>query len=446
MATLGDWLRRLWGRKASAPAPAPSALRSGFFEALLAETNFLARFPQYAGLLSRIDPVATNTVPVAAVALRRIDVPSARLLLLWNVDFFRAHPECRAGILLHELQHVVCGHLDDPTLHRVAYPRLMEIAMELTANEPIIDPLPEHGFHLRKFSHLGLRAGQSTRERYVLLRDAYERGRLSPTEIWSPRGFDSHRPREAGEAGSGIGDVIDARSDEADERNWANGFGGLSSPSSRATLERMRLRIAEHLRGERGGVDDALHPGARKLAKELERVVLVDGSQSRLDWPRILREAFPRRRRVVADYLRPNRRFPTRVGEIPGRRRRPPRPVLVVAIDTSGSMDASGLHRVTRELARLAPLAKVTVVECDAAVRRVYRLGARPLTVVGGGDTDFGPAFEDAGALREADGLVYFTDGKGTMPDVPPDIPTLWAITHDQPFLADFGSIVRIPE
>lgn len=453
---LPDWLRRVFGAGPSTEAPpeqpasdAPSAsltLGSGFFEAMLADTAFLARFPQYAGVLSRMEPVGTTAIRVAAVALRRPDLAGSRLLLLWNVAYFEAHPEHRSGVLLHEIQHVVCGHLDDPTFHRVAYPRLMEVAMELSANEPIVDPLPEHGFQLAAFARYGITPGQSTRERYVLLRTAYESGELHPSQIWSPRSVDSHRPRALGATGTGIGDVLDARSDGADENNWTGSSLGLGRPSSKAQLDRMKRAIAEHLRGDRGGLDDDAGGSQRRLAKELDRFVRHDGTSSELDWRRILREAFPRKRSVRADYMRPNRRFPARVGEIPGRRRRPPRPRLVVAIDTSGSMHGTALAKVVREVWRLAPLASITVVECDAAVHRVYRLGARPTVVVGGGDTDLGPVFDELGALGDVEGLVYFTDGKGSLPAMPSHVPTVWALTHEDPFLADFGSIVRIPD
>jgi predicted metal-dependent peptidase len=94
----------------------------------------------------------------------------------------------------------------------------------------------------------------------------------------------------------------------------------------------------------------------------------------------------------------------------------------------------------------LASLARVTVLECDAAVHRAYQLASTPKMFVGGGDTDFVPAFERAIRPRDVDGLIYFTDGRGSMPENPPNVPVLWAITHDEPFLAPFGSIVRLPD
>lgn len=42
------------------------------------------------------------------------------------------------------------------------------------------------------------------------------------------------------------------------------------------------------------------------------------------------------------------------------------------------------------------------------------------------------------------EGVVYFTDGRAQIRDLP-SVPTLWAITHADPFRPDFGAIVRIP-
>src|SRR5436309_1647056 len=108
------------------------ALPGGWFETLLAETHFLQRYPYYAGMLARMDPVATNTVPVMAVCLRRWNDPHSRLQLLFNTEYFALHPDYRAGVLLHEIQHVLLGHLTAPKFHAVSHPRLMELAMEIS--------------------------------------------------------------------------------------------------------------------------------------------------------------------------------------------------------------------------------------------------------------------------------------------------------------------------
>ena len=115
----------------------------------------------------------------------------------------------------------------------------------------------------------------------------------------------------------------------------------------------------------------------------------------------------------------------------------------MAVVDTSVSMTATTLARIASELGRLAPCARVTVIECDAAVRRVYPLTDKPFAFIGGGDTDLRPAFDSH--PHDVDGLIYFTDGKGTLPDLPPEVPTLWVLTHDDPFVADFGSVVRLP-
>ena len=444
--TFGQWVRGLFGGGSSPPPPPRTALREGWFESILDESRFLDRWPEYAGVLARMDPIATNTVPIMAVALRRWSDPSSRIQLLVNREWLEAHRDDATGVLLHEIQHVLHGHLTDPKLHAVAYPRVMEIAMEISADETIPIPIPDHGYGIERFAAIGIRRGQSSMERYQKLAAAFERGDLRMEDFWEARTRDSHRPRQGGAGqGAGLGDLLDARSDHATAGRWKNARWGRGARASAMKLEAMKLAIVQHLRGERGGHDDPLSRMQRRVAKELERVVYDRDGATSVDWARALREAFPKRRRVRPDYLRPNRRFRDRVGEIPGRTRRPPRPQLLVAIDTSGSMTGDTLDRVAREVRRLASHARLTILECDAVVHRIYPFTGTLGPFVGGGDTDFGPIFDEARAPRGAEGLVLFTDGKGQMPDTLPALPTLWVITHDDPFLADHGAIVRMP-
>ena len=417
----------------------------GWFERWLVETELLTRYPQYTGIVARMDPIATTAVATMAVALRRSDAPHARIQLLVNRAYFDAEPDYRAGILLHEIQHLVLGHLSNPAFHYVRHPRVMEIAMELSANEQVPEPVPG-GIHVSMFDEFGVRHGQSTMQRYGLLALAHEEGRLDLLDWWCARMLDVHHPRQDGACRNpGLGDFLDMRSDRATGRNW-NRPGGLGGPSQPHEIEAMKEAISAHLRGESGGADDPVSNARRaRVAKELHRVIIGGRGGRALDWRRVLREAFPRRRLVHPDYLKPNRRFPSRIGEIPGRTRRPPRPSLLVGIDTSGSMNIDTLSRVSGEIQHLAQHARLTIVECDAAVHRVYPLAGPLGPFTGGGDTDFAPVFETSNAAR-FDGLVYFTDGKGQMPDGTPALRTLWVITHDSPFDPPFGSLVRLVE
>lgn len=413
-------------------------MKQGWFEELLAETGLVRRFPGYAGVLARMDPIASEDVPVAAVALRRMGDPQSRLQLLINRAWFAAHPEDREGVLLHEIQHVQLGHLTNPLLHRVAHPRAMEVAMEISADEPIAGLARDHGFSIAEWAVVGIRPGQSTLERYRLLVQALECGKLVYGDDLFARFRDSHRTGRGG-----LGDLLDARSDRASERNWNRSNVWLGPPTALAELERMKLAIAHHLRGDRGGDDDPADSDRARMPKQLARIIFHRAGGSQLDWQRVLREAFPRRRVIRHDYLRPNRRFPHRVGEIPGRTRRPPKPQLLVGIDTSGSMTGDTLDRVAREVGRLARYARLTIAECDAAVHRVYPAGGLLGPFTGGGDTELSPVFDEARGAP-FDGIVYFTDGRARIPERP-GIAVLWAITHDDPFLADYGAIVRIP-
>lgn len=419
----------------------PKELAEGWLERTLRETRLLERYPQYASVLARIDPIETTGVFAMAVALRRLGDPSSRLALLVNPQYFEAHPEATLGVLLHELQHVALGHLHDELLHRVTYPRLAEIAMEISADEPIRELIADHGYFVERFARFGVAPGQSTMERYALLRDAYERGELDIEDYWQPTMRDTHRVDDSRYVS--IGDLIDARSDGATDRLVSRRHWGLGAPSSRALLERMQQQIQQHLLGERGGEGLASVTRGRE-PKELTRVIDRRRGGARLAWPRILQQAFSRERSVTTDARRPNRRFPERIGEIPGRVRRQRPPRLVAVLDTSASVTVDVLGRMIDELEVLRRHARIDVFEADAVVHRTYPFRVRPLRATGGGDTDFRPALAEVGRRRDVEGVLYFTDGRGVMPTEPPRLPLLWVITHDEPFEAPFGTVIRL--
>lgn len=402
---------------------------------------------------------ATGDVPVMAVGLDRPHEPGRRVRLLVNRGFFEGQPETFEGCLLHELHHVAYGHLDDAALHRVEHPRWMELAMELAANEGITAPLPP-AFRWEDFADLGLAAGQSTPERYALLVAACARGDLEllteaeldrrcpgwrdaatagegrrvvlwPDAPWrrllDARPVDSHSAERCAGGGRGLGDALD-------EGSRRGGVGGLGAPDPEA-------QVARYFQAVRSWV--ALEPAAalqdvERRSRELDRAVRL--ASGRVDWREVLRRARGERG-PQPTWSRPARRFPDRVGEVPGRVRRPAEPRVLAALDTSASMRAEWVDRAGGELRRLAQQARVTVAEVDARVHRTYP--ARPLDgVLGGGDTDLRAVF--AGVGRRWDVVVYFTDGRGPWPEAPPAVPVVWALFGEGAFGCPWGLPLRL--
>ena len=110
---------------------------------------------------------------------------------------------------------------------------------------------------------------------------------------------------------------------------------------------------------------------------------------------------------------------------------------IVVAIDTSGSVDDRQVAQIFNEIFSIIAHRRfeMTVIECDAQVQRIYRVRTRSdvqLSVLGRGGTAFTPVIElinNDRYYRDAL-LIYFTDGWGerSIPR-PRTYRNLWVLT-----------------
>jgi predicted metal-dependent peptidase len=169
------------------------------------------------------------------------------------------------------------------------------------------------------------------------------------------------------------------------------------------------------------------------------------------DWHAILREFVEHT--VPKDYswTSPNRRHVANGIYLPGMTKEN-LGHIVVAVDTSGSIDTRLLQVFSAELNAIALEAKperVTVVYCDTGVNRVEEFGPDEeirMQAVGRGGTAFQPVFDQVATWPEEPAcLIYFTDLDGPAPQEP-TYPVLWAtslsVTGDGPF----GRTVRVTE
>jgi predicted metal-dependent peptidase len=389
-------------------------LRQDWLFRVVSAPSFLRRYPLYAAILASVDPIADPGVAVMAVSLA-----GRRFRLHVNLDFFADRAEFLHGVLLHEVHHIVFGHLSLSKFHGVAQPDLMELACELAANEPIREPLPGRPVRWEDYTELGLRPGQSTLQRYRILVAARARGQANATEAqW----VDEHLP-------NGVGAVYGLPSGERE--------------ASASRLSRLIEAAGTPWQGHAGlGGRD---PG--ELVEELQESADSEGDR-RLDWREVLRFFVARLRQSSPSYRWPNRRQPHRVGEVPGRVRRAggDKPRLVAAIDTSGSMTHHELGRIAHQLTRLKDLAQITVAECDARVQRVYPFSGSFSQVKGRGGTDLRPVFARSFLDKQRpDGVVYFTDGLGPYPEEDPGVRTLWVLTKTDRFACPWGQRVYLP-
>jgi predicted metal-dependent peptidase len=116
---------------------------------------------------------------------------------------------------------------------------------------------------------------------------------------------------------------------------------------------------------------------------------------------------------------------------------------ILVAIDTSGSMSDKMIKNSLKEVLGIIKSAgiqpKITVVECDAKINKIYEVEKESdiqLKISGRGGTQFQPVFEYIYNCKRKntenfDILIYFTDGYGEY-EIPlkykPDCQVMWVI------------------
>lgn len=118
---------------------------------------------------------------------------------------------------------------------------------------------------------------------------------------------------------------------------------------------------------------------------------------------------------------------------------------IVFAIDTSASVSSSEIQEIFSELKAIMDMStetRITVVECDTQIHKVYELGKTlDVKVSGRGGTDFNPVFkwvcgkadfEGTKCEKVPDLLIYATDGECSLPEQEVRIPpnkVLWLLS-----------------
>jgi predicted metal-dependent peptidase len=370
--------------------------------------SFLEQYPAYAAVLARVIPVHDASVTAMAVSTR-----GGELFLHVNARWVQANPRHVRGVLLHEVHHLVLGHVTHPKFRGLAHNDLLMIAMEISANEHIVEALPDP-IVLDDYRAIGIAPGQSTLERYRLLVQARTSGTLPAMPSDPCRDLASLQQT-----------LRDPCGDE------------LGTSAVREILETIAARREGMWRASLAG----------KQAGALAEEITISERDASIDWRAALRMFVEHRRSREWSYARPNRRFPDRVGEVPARMRlarKTEKPRVLVAIDTSASISTATLGEVARELERASEHVEIVVAECDAAIQRVYEFEGTLRRAHGRGGTDLRPPFANRVLVRHrVKGVVYFTDGQGPYPDEAPRVPVLWVLSAGG-FGCPWGARVRM--
>ena len=127
-------------------------------------TLLLEKYPYYAHVLAQLEPLHDPTVGTMGVSAE-----GRRFYLHLDLDYVASNQAFLLGLMLHEVHHIVLGHLTHPRFHGAAHPDLMELAMEMSANEYVAEPLPGRPVRYEQFRELEISRKQSTLERYERL-------------------------------------------------------------------------------------------------------------------------------------------------------------------------------------------------------------------------------------------------------------------------------------
>jgi predicted metal-dependent peptidase len=122
-------------------------------------------------------------------------------------------------------------------------------------------------------------------------------------------------------------------------------------------------------------------------------------------------------------------------------------PKVVTIVDTSGSMDQDRLADVWKELVRMEKQGyEIMVIEADAKVQKVKEFNSKTnINFTGGGGTLYQEALDVAAKLKP-DVVIYLTDLDPADHPTKPRFPVIWAAVARGGYNPDFGVIIDITD
>ncbi|MBD2355826.1 hypothetical protein H6G41_14560 [Tolypothrix sp. FACHB-123] len=324
-----------------------------------------------------------------------------------NPDFLRSLSSSQLdGLLLHEVLHAALLHV---TRRGARERNLWNVAADIVVNGMIAQQqsfeLPAGGVRNQQLEHL------SVEEIYeILLKERKICPKCQPDLIYEPIGGKSD--------GS-----LDATRQKALETHWRNAM-------------QQAIAVA-HSCNNQGSIPAGI---------QRELTALTEGQ---LDWRSYLWRYLVR---TPTDFTGFDRRFISQrlyLESLEGESVK-----VFVAVDTSGSVGEAELRLFFSEVVGILnsyPHLQCQLYYADAEAYSPYELTKNsPLPKpVGGGGTSFVPFFDTVNKQSDwySNGVcVYLTDGYGTFPQQPPNLPVLWVVTPGGLDLNQFpfGEAVRL--
>lgn len=351
-----------------------------------ARTGLVLDQPFYGMLALRLQLVETDKVPTAAVDGKHI---------FYNPEFVaKQSPEETKTLLGHEVMHCVFEHIGRRGNRES---RRWNQAGDFVINDILVDS----GFTpIKNWLHNKAYAGMTTDHVYEML------------------------PPNDGDGTGGAGDPLDDCQDGAPDDAVLNNVDWKIATVQAAAAAKAMGKL----------------PG--KLARFVDEL-----TSPKVDWRAMLQRFITETSKNDYSWTRPNKRFlaqgfvlPTLHSETMGE--------IVVAIDTSGSIDQATLNAFGSEIKAIVQAtrpSKTIVIYCDSEINHVDEFGPNDdlqFKLHGGGGTAFAPPFQHVAENNITPVcLVYLTDGYGSFPSAP-DYPVLWCCTTD--VVAPFGETVPI--
>lgn len=283
-----------------------------------------------------------------------------------------------------------------------------------------------------------------------------EHGDKTAEEIYALLKDEDDFPEDYGGAGangkgSGNGGKSRSDSEESEGDRPDDPFGGVDTPSEGSESS----TLGEQQKEWEGKVSKATAVAKRmgKGGLALERIAEQIQKQHEVSWKELLRDFVEKTSKGDYTWAMPNRRYLTTCGlYLPALHSRECGKV-VIAIDTSGSINTRELSAFEVEVNAIFSEfpSHVVVMYCDSRIAGVdeFREGDEiKFKPRGGGGTSFLPVFKEVEKKHpDAECIIYFTDGMGRYPDKS-DKPTLWLMTHDHEpgssWYPPFGRVIRL--